>query len=489
MTENIQLYLSEFKYIVPELIIAIGIVVIIALDLIFYNKAAFFKTALALITILSSSLSLIYLEPVQSPVFYNTLNPNQTSIFFRLLADFSMFVVLLFWQSTDSDNKNVSSEYPFLWLSVLFAAHFLCISNHWLMVFLSIEMLSISSYILLGIGFRKVNIEAAFKYLVFGALSSGIMVFGISLILADIQNLYFSGFEFSYLAAFEELNLMSIGLLMAFAGIFFKLSLFPFHFWVPDVYQGSSLPFMLMVASIPKIAAFGFFCSQFLIIWPNPLEYSRFSHLVAILGIISIVWGNLSALRQDNFARLFAYSSIAQAGFMILALVNGFEGILKLEIFLALYVFMNIIVFITASQINNRASDLKVSDFAGLGGKNIFYALAFLLAMMALIGLPPTGGFTAKFVILSGLFEWYSSVKINFRLTIFILAMINVIISLFYYLKIPYFMFFKSNEKPLKAHHPINLILILISIAILIWSFIFFSAYKELIIDIGADII
>lgn len=489
MAENIQLYLSEFNYIIPELIIALGIIALIALDLIFYNKKAFLKTAFAIIIVLSSACSLLFLEHSHSPVFYNSLFPNQPSVFFRLLADFTMLAVLIFWKTTDADKRNDTTELPFLWLSVLFAAHFLCISNNWLMVFLSIEMLSISSYILLGIGFKKKNIEAAFKYLVFGALSSGIMVFGISLILADIQNLYFSGFEFSYHAAFENLDLMSIGLLMAFAGIFFKLSLFPFHFWVPDVYQGSSLPFMIMVSSIPKIAAFGFFCSQFLIIWPGDVDFTQFSNLIAAIGIISIIWGNLSALRQDSFARLFAYSGIAQAGFMILALVNGYDGILKLEIFLSLYVFINIIVFISANQIDSKSSNLKISDFAGLGVKNLFFALTFLIAMIALIGLPPTGGFTAKFIILSGLFEWYSSVEMNFRLIIFILAIINVVISLFYYLKIPYFMFFKSNQKPFKAVLPINFILILISTTILIISFVFFSHYKELIIAIGADII
>ena len=108
--------------------------------------------------------------------------------------------------------------------------------------------------------------------------------------------------------------------------------------------------------------------------------------------------------------------------------------------------------------------------------------------MMALIGLPPTGGFTAKFIILSGLFEWYSSVEMNFRLVVFILAIINVVISLFYYLKIPFFMFFKSSQMPFKATLRINFMLILISTAILIMSFIFFSSYKELIIAIG-DII
>ncbi len=491
LTDSLQSYLSEFKFIIPELILGIGIISMICLDLVLYKNHRTLKTAFGLFIILLSASALMYFEHSANPIFYKALNPNRASIFFRILADLMMFIVLVFWNSSESKNKNTeTTEYPFLWLSVLFAAHILCISNNWLMVFLSIEMLSISSYIVLGIGFRKSNIEAAFKYLIFGALSTGIMVFGISLIMADVQNIYFSGYQFSYSGAFQELDLLSIGLLMAFAGIFFKLSLFPFHFWVPDVYQGSSLPYMLMVSSIPKIAAFGFFSCQFLIIWPLlDFETGNFSTLIAILGIMSIIWGNLSALRQNNLARLFAYSGIAQSGFMILALVNGYEGLLNLEIFLSLYVFMNIIVFITAGKIDKNVSELSVKDFSGFGKVNVFLSLAMLISMIALTGLPPTGGFTAKFIILSSLFEWYSNTDQNLRLLIFVLAVVNVVISLFFYMKIPYYMYFKSEEVHTKRLGKVNLVLVFASALFLLISFFFFSKFKELLMHLGGDII
>lgn len=491
MTESIQSYLTEIKYIIPELILGIGILLMVVLDLLLYRKFRTLKTASALSIIVLSAGALLFYPHSADPVFFKSLNPNLPSVFFRLLADFLMFIVLIFWHSSEGKSQNSeTTEHSFLWLSVLFAAHILCISNNWLMVFLSIEMLSISSYIVLGIGFSKSNIEAAFKYLIFGALSSGIMVFGISLILADAQNIYFSGYQFSYVGVFEEPDLLSIGLLMAFAGIFFKLSLFPFHFWVPDVYQGSSPSYMLMISSLPKIAAFGFLSSQFLIIWSGTdFEVSNFSNLIASLGLISIIWGNLSALRQSNFARLFAYSGIAQAGFMILALVNGYQGLLNLEIFLCLYVFMNMVVFITAAKLNSDISELNISDFSGFAKKNVFISLAFLISMMALVGLPPTAGFTAKFIILSGVFEWYSNSDQGFRLVIFVLALINIVISLFYYLKIPFYMYFKQEGKqPIKPGR-MNHILIYASATLLLLAFFFFSKFKEMIMHLGADII
>ena len=369
MLDSIQSYLPELAFIIPELILASGVLVLLISDLLISEKYRYILFGLATLIVISSLFVLLSKPASVDPVLFKALFPNQASVFFRVLADLTMLMVLIFWFfSKKGKDYEVNTEYPFLYLAVLFAAHILCISNSWISVFLSIEFLSVASYILVGIAHEKRNTEAAFKYLIFGAMSTGIMLFGISLLLAAKGNVYFSGFEFIYADAFTGPDLLSIGLVIAFAGIFFKLSLFPFHFWVPDVYQGSSLPLMSMISTLPKIAAFGFFVSQFLFIWPQQVFMSgNLSVVLASLGIISLTWGNLAALQQKNFSRLMAYSGIAQVGFMMLALVNGYRDVFNLEIFLSLYVFMNLAVFISAESIKKEAFNIGIDDFSGLG--------------------------------------------------------------------------------------------------------------------------
>lgn len=488
MSGQITFAVQGLAYLLPELILAGALLLLVITDMAGGRRLSGLSFLIALLAVLGSALVLQIQPPAQNPLLFNALFPNAGTVFFRLLADISILFILLFWKySRKNDSEEQHSEYPVFWISLLFAAHILIVANHWLMVYLSIEMISISSYILIGFGLGKRNVEAAFKYLVFGALSSGIMLFGISLILATDGNLNFSGYAFDTADLLERADLRSIGMMMAFAGVFFKISLFPFHFWVPDAYQGTSLPVMNMLALLPKIAAFGFFTAQFLLIWPEEsFASSQFSDFIAIMAIISLIWGNFSALAQKNFARLFAYSGIAQSGFLLFALLNGYEGILNLEIYLSLYVFMNLLVFVSADLLTAGDKSLEIPDFNGLGKKHVFFGISITMAMLALIGLPPTGGFTAKFVILTGMFEWYSVNSNLLRLALFILAVVNVAVSLFYYLKLPYAMFFKASDARISNSVP-HYIIITISFVILIAAFIFFTRFREMIQYLTGD--
>ncbi len=491
LSDLYQSYSDQLSFIIPELIIGIGILLIIVIDLLGSERFVIITGVSVIVIIFTSILSLSLFPTSSEAIFYNSLFPNRHTLFFRLLADVSMLLIFIFRLGSNSEETDKKhSEYPAIWLSILFAVHFLILSNHWLMVFLSIEMISICSYILIGMGLSKNNIESSFKYLVFGALSSGIMLFGISLILVKTSNLYFSGFEFSYSGVFEQADLLSLGLIMAFSGIFFKLSLFPFHFWVPDVYQGTSLPVMAMLSVIPKIAAFGFFSCQILLIWPSEdFQLGNISLLIAALALLSVVWGNLSALGQKDFARLFAYSGIAQGGFIMISILNGIEGLINLEFYLSLYVCMNLVVFISADMIQKNSPQLSISDFSGLGRKNILLPLIIVFAMISLIGLPPSGGFTAKYIVLTGVFEWYAASGEPIRLIIFFLFVINVVISLFYYLKLPYTMYFGEPTGNLKKTKTFNYSFLFIASFILILSFFFYDTFKEFLKHLGADII
>lgn len=444
--ENI---LGSFSHVAPELLLLALFTILIVVDLVVKKKP---KTLFPTITLLG----ILIIAGVTLLQFLNTnenislylgmLSLSKASIVLKILALTSGLITVFYIISQkntlfQTDPFLFKSEFYVAFVALLLGLHLLVLSSNLLMFYIALELTSISSYIISVFSFKVKNAEAGMKYILFGAISSAIMLYGLSLIYGFTGSL-----DFNSLATIGNISntpFVMIALLLGLSGLLFKTSLFPFHIWTPDVYEGVPTPIVAFFSVAPKIASF-FVVFKLLLILNLP------AHLLPILAIISMASmaiGNLSAFWQNNAKRLLAYSSIAHAGFILAAILIP-SDISKLAFFyyLTTYLFMNFGAFLLVDLLSRLTGSEDVNKFRGLGIKLPFIGVIFVLVMVALIGLPPTAGFYAKVFVFSALWEGYQTTGNSFLLYLFVFGIFNTVIALFYYLKIPYFMFFKRTE-------------------------------------------
>lgn len=305
-----------------------------------------------------------------------------------------------------------------------------------LLIFLALELISIPSFIVAG--FERHNLkssEGAIKYFIIGSFSAAIMLYGISLFYGAMGTTHLVN-----LVASSLTPLASLGLLLILVGFGFKASIVPFHLWVPDAYEGAPTPVTAYLSVAPKLAALGLMLRIFTHIFPLHQDMLQ---LFALLAALTMTVGNLTAIFQNNVKRLLAYSSIAQAGYMLLGFVAadtlGRDGVL----FYALaYVFMNLGAFAVAIMVGNEGSyDLEAYD--GLAARNLPVALLMAVFLLSLGGIPPTAGFIAKFYVFGALIQghWY---------WLAVVGVLNSVVSVYYYLRIAYHMFFRPPSDAAK---------------------------------------
>ena len=346
-----------------------------------------------------------------------------------------------------------NGEYYGIWLSILLGANLLLMAKNWLMIVVSLECISLSSYLLTG--FIKQNrgqTEAAVKYVLFGAFSSATMIYGISWWYGSTGNL---GLDATNVAPnFNLLNLPTQIMIFSFilVGIFFKTGLVPLHFWTPDIYEGVSYPTASLFSGIPKIAGF-FLAWRVLHALSGVTSFSYLLILLALIAALSMSWGNLLALLQTKTKRLLAYSGIAHSGFLLMALMPTYHAEISLSdnafvFYLIFYALINAAAFWIGGFLEKMLNSDEIAHYQGLANKMPWLTVAFAIILLALTGLPPTAGFITKWYAMLGVWEetrlHYSPVW----LFLLIVAAINTVISLFYYLKIPAGMVFK----PLQAN-------------------------------------
>jgi NADH-quinone oxidoreductase subunit N len=307
-----------------------------------------------------------------------------------------------------------------------------------LSIYLSIELVSIGSYLMATLGSNKKSGEGGLKYLLFGALSSAVMLYGLSFLYGMTGTLDLTSEVFATQLAENHPAILLIVGFLTLAGVLFKLSLVPFHIWAPDVYEGAAIPVVAFLSTAPKVAG--------LLVLMRLLSVLSvdFQRLTAVLALASILVGNLSALWQNDLKRLLAYSGIAQAGFILVGLVafnqTGFESA---TFYLTVYVLMNLAAFLLIDLIGEGNTDLQ--SFTGKGATFPFLSICFTVIMIALVGLPPTAGFTAKLFVFSALWEANQLGGDGLLITLLVVGLLNAIVSLFYYFKIPFYLFFKPN--------------------------------------------
>ena len=343
------------------------------------------------------------------------------------------------------DTAIKQGEFYILTLSTLLGMYFMISAGHFLMFFIGLETASIPMAALVAFDkYRHHSAEAGAKYILTALFSSGLLLYGLSLIYGTVGTLYFADIP----AHLDGSPLQIMAFVFFFSGMGFKISLVPFHLWTADVYEGAPSTVTAYLSVISKgSAAFVLMAILIKVFAPMVEQWQEVLYWVIIA---SITIANLFALRQQNLKRLMAFSSISQAGYIMLGVISGSaQGMTSLVYYVLIYMFANLAVFTVITIVALRAGKFTLEDYNGLYTTNPKLAFLMTLALFSLAGIPPFAGFFSKFFIFAAAFEG------GFHLLVFI-ALINTIISLYYYLKIVKAMYINKSDEPIAAFRSDN---------------------------------
>lgn len=384
--------------------------------------------------------------------FFGMLTIDDFSVYARGIIQVALLICIIFIQQHFQHKKfgkNLGDVYSIL-LAAALGMNILTMTSNWLLAFIAIETVSISSYILVGyFSENKKQSEASMKYVLFGSVSAAVMLYGLSLIYGFTGNLDFTSFEHIQGLIEAPKILLSIAFLFMFVGIGFKLSFVPFHMWAPDVYEGAPTPITTFLSTVPKIGALVLLARLFEE-WTSTSFF--FSELVLILvsvaAIVTMLAGNLIALRQSNIKRMMAYSSIGHTGFLLMALVGNLASEPQVLLFyIAVYTIMNLAVFGLIDVLEQKTGSAQLENYQGLGKQfPIVFSILTLLGI-SLVGLPPTAGFVGKLFVFTSIFDLFQFNNNRYYLILLVVGALTSVISLFYYFKIPLFAFLRKGEE------------------------------------------
>ena len=355
-----------------------------------------------------------------------------------------VFLMAHEWMKRE-DTSFKQGEFYVLTLSTLFGMYLMISAGHFLMFFIGLETASIPMAALIAFDkYRHNSAEAGAKYILTALFSSALLLFGLSMIYGSAGTLYFDDLP----AHIDGNPLQIMAFIFFFTGMAFKLSLVPFHLWTADVYEGAPSTVTAYLSVISKgSAAFVLMATLIKVFAPMVEQWQEVLYWVIIA---SITIANLFALRQQNLKRLMAFSSISQAGYIMLGVISGSaQGMTSLVYYVLIYMFANLAVFTVITIVALRAGKFTLEDYNGLYTTNPKLAFLMTLALFSLAGIPPFAGFFSKFFIFAAAFEG------GFHLLVFI-ALINTIISLYYYLKIVKAMYINKSDEPIAAFRSDN---------------------------------
>ena len=343
------------------------------------------------------------------------------------------------------DTAIKQGEFYILTLSTLLGMYFMISAGHFLMFFIGLETASIPMAALVAFDkYRHHSAEAGAKYILTALFSSGLLLYGLSLIYGTVGTLYFADIPARLTG--DPLQIMAF--VFFFSGMGFKISLVPFHLWTADVYEGAPSTVTAYLSVISKGSAALVLMTILIKVFAPMVE--QWQEVLYWVIIASITIANLFALRQQNLKRLMAFSSISQAGYIMLGVISGSaQGMTSLVYYVLIYMFANLAVFTVITIVALRAGKFTLEDYNGLYTTNPKLAFLMTLALFSLAGIPPFAGFFSKFFIFAAAFEG------GFHLLVFI-ALINTIISLYYYLKIVKAMYINKSDEPIAAFRSDN---------------------------------
>ena len=461
--------LQSLEFFIPEIILVITILACLITDL-FLKKS---KTDLigwvlgvGLIIVGLSVYNLSSVPP--TTLFSDMIVIDPFSSYMKIIIIISTLLIIVASWANGELSKYRKGEY-FTLIGIMVVGLFLMTSSiDIIMLYVSIEVVSIMSFVLAG--YLKLNTrsnEAGLKYVIYGAFSSGVMLFGLSLVFGLTGSTNYFVIQEAISSMDSSANpALIMALLMIFAGFGYKISSVPFHFWTPDVYEGAPTTITAYLSVAPKAAGFAMIIRFFHQVFSDSIALSGntvgytdlpWPEIIGILAVVTMTLGNLVAIQQESIKRMLAYSSIAHAGYMMLALpVLSIDAVESIMIYLFVYIFMNLGAFFVVIIVKNKTGGETFAEYDGLGWKMPIVGALMTLFMLSLTGLPPTAGFVGKLYI----FKTLVGAGSDF-LWLVIAGGINSVISLYYYFHVVKVMFL-SGKRSDKLSYPPSLMLGLI---------------------------
>ena len=466
--------LQSLEFFIPELILTITILAALITDL-FVKKSKTNMIGWVLgVGLVVVGLSVYNLSSVPpTTLFSDMIVLDPFSSFMKIVIIISTLLVIVASWVNDELGKYRKGEY-FTIMGIMVMGLFLMTSSvDIIMLYISIEVVSIMSFVLAA--YLKLDTrsnEAGLKYVIYGAFSSGVMLFGLSIVygLAGSTNYFAIQQTLSSLDSSANPALI-MALLMIFAGFGYKISSVPFHFWTPDVYEGSPSTITAYLSVAPKAAGFAMIIRFFHQVFSDSVGLTSnaigstdlpWPEIIGVLAVVTMTMGNLVAIQQKSIKRMLAYSSIAHAGYMMLALpVLSIEAVESIMIYLFVYVFMNLGAFFIVIFVKNETGGESFKDFEGLGWKMPTVGAFMTLFMLSLTGLPPTAGFVGKLYI----FKTLVSAGSDFLWLVFA-GGVNSVISLYYYFHVVKVMFLGGKRSDVITYPPSTMFGLMIFTAI-----------------------
>ncbi len=433
--------LEQFLLMRHELIL-IFISVVILISLLFFGKENRFKI-LPLSIVLFFVNTILGFVPIETGTLFGGMyRTNDMIILFKNILNIGVLIVLIQsagWLVKNKEHFEFTGEYIFIIISSLIGMDYMISAGDFLMLFIGLELATIPIAALVAADTLKTkSSEGGVKLILNAALSSGILLFGISILYGITGSVYLNSIS----TTFENNNLSILAFIFIFTGIAFKISIVPFHLWTADVYEGAPVNITSYLSVISKASSvFILIILLFTVFQSIAIQWNS---VVIFTSVLTMTIGNLFAIRQQNLKRYLAFSSIAQAGFIMLGIVGGSAlGFSSVIYFLLIYIFSNLGAFGVVAVISNATGKENIDDYNGLYRTNPKLSLVMMLSLFSLAGIPPVAGFFGKFFL-------FTSVAVQGNYILLFIAVLNATISLYYYLLIVKAMFINQNENPIE---------------------------------------
>jgi NADH-quinone oxidoreductase subunit N len=446
--------IESLRYFLPEVILVVLILVIFLADLVLKRK----KGPLSAIMIIGllAALYATFRSPFTENVtlFHGMVTLDPFAVFFKVIFIATALLITFFSLESEEIKEKYFGEYMGFIAATTFGAALLASSNHMLMAFLTLELVSIPCYVLAGyISRSQRSSEASLKYVIYGAASSGLMVYGISLLYGVTGTLSFDGIREALSASNPGDLIILVSLIFILAGIGYKIAVFPFHMWCPDVYEGAPTPVTAFLSVAPKAAGFAVLVRMLHVAFSSTgaVEYLQdisrvdWPLIVAMISAATMTVGNFIAINQSNIKRLLAYSSIAHAGYLLMGVVALSQlGTQALLFYFVIYLLMNLGAFLVVLNFRTQTSSEDISDYTGLAWRSpigSFVAVTMAIFLFSLTGIPPFGGFIGKVYLFASIIQGERFVWLA------IVAIANSVVSLYYYARIVKVMFLRGIDE------------------------------------------
>jgi NADH-quinone oxidoreductase subunit N len=481
MVEQILLSVSRF---LPEATLTVTFCVAILGGLIF-RKHPIAVAYIAFIGILVSIGCAIQQYGISESIFSGMISVDPYAAFFKILVGSVALIIIVFsfFSSEVLTNARRMGEYFSLLVAMTLGMYLMAGASNLLMMVLALELTSLSSYILAGYAKEASDSsEAALKYILYGALSSGVMLYGISILYGLTGATDFIGINSALALGTTSYIALLVATIFIIVGFGYKISAVPFHFWTPDVYEGAPITITAFLSVASKAAGFAMMIRFFKVtfidthavgllpgMWTSIAGF-EWNKLLAIISVLTMTLGNLVAVWQNNLKRLLAYSSIAHAGYMLMGVVIlSDKGIAAVLIYFIVYLFMNLGAFLVVMMVANKTGSEDIDTYKGLGYRAPLVGVAMVIFFISLTGLPPTAGFIGKLYLFSALLDarW---------IWLAIVGAINSVISLYYYVRVLRNIFLRDpegNTEPLVFPKPQLTLLVILMIPTILFGLYF----------------